>query len=303
MARKGIVLARYKFSREGQWLSTAEQKALLDELNLAPPVAYRVRDPQPHDRTNYIIQPRQTSRYGHRVLTWVVCKDLNQRTVRRVDRRRQEVSFDFEDTEDCLLARIVALPDLGVMAAEDGTGEGHIGGWSAIKRFQAIAEASDAAIEFAATIAGTAQDLERAISQWDLDKFTFEARPFNPHPSNPGKVLSDLLATDGIGRIRATTLPRDGAHIVPQDDGIVRETLGLARAGYAVYGAEGTTPSGAEARLKKPKFSFDRDENRTRLSGPQQLRVHVDAEENNIVQKFADVLIDFFATGNEVDEA
>lgn len=302
VARKGIVLARYTFARDGQWLSNAEQKALLDELNLAPPVAYRVRDPQPNDRTNYIIQPRQTRRKGHRVLTWIVCKDLNHRTVRKVDRRRQAVSFEFEDTDDCLLARIVALPDLGVMAAEDGTGDGHIGGWSSIKRFQSIAQAQDEGVEFSATIAGTAQDLERAITQWDLDKFTFEARPFNPHPSNPGKMLSDMLAADGIGRIRATTLPKDGEYITPKDSGIVQETLGLANAGYAVYGAEGTTPSGAEARVKKPKFSFNRDENKNRLIGPQQLRVHVDAEENDIVQKFADVLIDFFAPVDQADE-
>lgn len=303
MAKKGIVLARYSLVRNGQGLSASEQKTLLDGLNGARPVAYRVRDPQASDLVNYIIQPKQTRRKSHRVLTWIVCKELNQRTVRKVDRVRQEVSFDFEDTDDCLLARIVALPDLGVMAAEDGTGEGHIGGWSAIKRFKAIAETYDQEIDFSASIAGTADDLERAISQWELEKFTFEARPFNPHPSNPGKVLSDLLATDGIGRIRATTLPKEGAHIVPKEDGIVRETLGLAKAGYAVYGAEGTTPSGAEARLKKPKFSFDRSENKTRLNGPQHLRVHVDVKEDDIVQKFADVLIDFFATDEKTDEA
>lgn len=303
MARKGIILARYTIARDGQWLTATEQKTVLDQLNLAPPVAYRVRDPQPDDRVNYIIQPAQRRRQNHKVLTWVVCKGLNQRTVRKVDRRNQSVSFAFEDTDDCLLARIVALPDLGVMAAEDMSGEGHIGGWSAIKRFQAIAEALDESIEFSASVAGTAQDLDKAISQWDLDKFTFEARPFNPHPSNPGLLLSDLLAKDGIGRINATAVPKDGAHITPKDEGMVRETIGLAKAGYAVYGAEGTTPSGAEARLKKPKFSFDRDENKNRLSGPQQLRVHVDATEDNIVQKFADVLIDFFAPNEDGDEA
>jgi hypothetical protein len=303
MARTGVILARYTCTRDGRALSGREQQEVLTRLNNAPPIAYRVRDPKPDDRTNYIIRPDAGERRGRPFLTWQVCKELHQRTVRKVDRRNQKVTFDFEPTEDCALARVVVLPGLGVLAAEDASGENHIGGWSAIKRFEAMIEALDESLEFSAALAGTAQDLSRAIEKWELEKFSFEVRPFNPHPSSPGLILSDLLARDGIGKLNATAVPKQGGHIEPQTAGIVQETLGLAEQGYAVYGAEGTTPSGAEARVKKPSFSFDRNRNLEKLRGPQQLRVSVQAEsEDDMIEKLADVLIDFFDT-DEIDEA
>lgn len=303
MARTGVILARYSFMRDGRPLSGIEQLQVLSALNNAPPIAYRVKDPRPDDRTNYIIQPREGERKGYKFLTWQVCKELVHRTVRRVDRQNQQVSFGFEPTDDCALSRFVALPELGVLAAQDAGGESHLGGWSAIKRFQAMVSALDEALEFSAVQAGTAQDLDRAIENWELEKFTFEVRPFNPHPSSPGLILSDLLAKDGIGKLNATAVPREGAHIAPRTEGIVQETIGLAQQGYAVYGAEGTTPSGAEARLKKPSFSFDRKRNLEKLRGPQQLRVYVHVEEDEgLIEKFADVLIDFFVPVEDDDE-
>lgn len=273
MARTGVMLARYTFMRDGRLLSGVEQLQVLKALNDAAPIAYRVKNPQPDDRTNYIIQPNEGDRKGYKLLTWQVCKELVHRTVRKVDRRSQQVSFGFEPTEDCALSRIVALPELGVLAAEDASGENHLGGWSAIKRFEAMVTALHDTLEFSAVQAGTAQDLDRAIENWELEKFTFEARPFNPHPSTPGLILSDLLERDGIGKFNATAVPREGRHIAPRTDGIIQETIGLAQQGYAVYGAEGTTRSGAEARVKKPSFSYDRKRNLEKLRGPQQLRV------------------------------
>lgn len=297
MARTGLVLARYVFASKAGALSRAEQAGALATLKEAPPIHYRVKDPQPDDRNTYIIAPTAGTRKGEEYLSWQVCRDINQRPVRRVDRDTQTVAFDFEHTDDCQLARIVALPRLGVLAVEDSTGEGHLGGWSALGRFSAIVAAYLTDASFEANPAGSPQDLRRAIETWDLDKFAFQARPFNPHPSNPGEALSDLLEKDGIGDLRAIALPKPGAHIHPKDSGLVKEAMGLADKGYATYGATGRTPSGAEAIVKKQAFSYDRQTNMSRLAGPQQLRVYVTAEKDeDRVKQIVDVLIEFFET-------
>lgn len=146
-----------------------------------------------------------------------------------------------------------------------------------------------------ATPAGTPQDLKRAISTWALDQFSFQVRPFNPHPSTPGDMLSEMLTKDGVGQLRGVAVPNEGAHIHPVAEGIVQETLGLADQGYATYGARGRTPSGAEAVLKKPPFSRDRRKNEERLRGPQQLKITIDADAGETADiQAVQVLIDFF---------
>jgi hypothetical protein len=296
LTKTAVLLARYKFAEEGVGLSLAEQSKLLDYLKDEQPISYRVSDPNPDDYNTYVIAPRIGNRLGERYLTWQVCRDIAFRQVRRPDRKNQTVKFDFEDTDDCELARIIAIPRLGVLAVEDGTGDGRLGGWSALRRFERIvATYTDAMFE--AEAAGTPQDLKRAIDTWEIEKFDFQARPFNPHPSNPGQLLSDLLQRDGVGELRASAFPKEGAYIKPQEEGIVQEALGLAEKGYATYGARGRTRTGAEAIVKKPKFSRSRQENIDNLSGPQQLRVYVSAErEEDGVRKVVDVLIDFFDT-------
>lgn len=295
MSKTALILGRYTLTNGTSGLSGREQSALLEELKFASPVAYRKPDPGPNDFDTYIIGPRAGTRRGEPFLTWQVCRDISFRQVRRPDRRSQVVEFEFEETDDCVLSRIVALPRLGVLAAEDGAGEGKLAGWSAIRRFEAIVRAHSR-LEFSAQPAGSPEDLRRAIETWELEKFSFQARPFNPHPSNPGKVLSDMMKADGVGELRGQALPVEGAYIKPKEEGIVQETLGLAEKGYATYGATARTPSGAEAVVKKQQFSHDRHKNLERLRGAQQLRVYVDGtdDEKRIVQA-VDVLVEFFA--------
>lgn len=294
MTKTALVLARYSMSTPAGGLSALEQKRLLDALKEAPPIPYRKAEPTPDDHDTYMMAAAQGTRRGEPFLTWQVCRDISFRQVRRPDRKNQVVNVSFEDTDDCELARIVALPRLGVLAAEDGTGEGRLGGWAAIKRFQAIVKLhSD--VEFSAEPAGSAQDLKRAIETWDLEKFSFQARPFNPHPSNPGKALSDMMKTDGVGELRGQALPLAGAHMKAKDEGLIQEAMGLAEKGYATYGATGRTPSGAEAIVKKQEFSHDRNKNLERLRGPQQLRVYVDADKDEQrIKQIVDVLVEFF---------
>lgn len=294
MARVGLLFARYTVEDDLGPLSFSEHVDLLAKLQDAPPIAYRTAVPEPNDFDTYIMAPKRREHRGEAFLTWQVCKDISYRQVRRPDREKQTVSYVFEDTEDCEIARIVALPRLNVLAVEDSSGEGRLGGWSAIRRFQAIVK-QQPGFEFDAQAAGSPQDLAKAVRTWELDQFSFRARPFNPHPSNPGEVLSDLMSVDGIADFRGVALPVEGETIHPKDDGLVNEAIGLADKGYATYGAKGRTPSGAEAVLKPQKFSRDRKQNLERMSGPQQLRVYIESEtEKGRAKKMVDALLDFF---------
>ena len=294
MARSALILARYKLATDNRALSLREQIDLLAVLKDAQPISYRTSEPTDENRDTYVIGPKSGTRYGENYLTWQVCRDISYRQVRRPDRKSQTVEVDFENTDDCELARIVAIPRLGVLAVEDGTGEGQLGGWPALRRFAAIVDEHSLA-EFEAEPAGTPQDLKKAIDTWDLEKFSFQARPFNPHPSNPGQILSDMLQADGVGELRAIAITREGANIKPKEDGIVQEAIGLADKGYATYGMTGRTPSGAEAIVKKPPFSHNRNKNMESLRGPQQLRVYIEADKEDArIAKIVDVLVEFF---------
>lgn len=294
MARRGLLFARYTLEDEIGGLSLKEHEVLLDRLKDARPIAYRVSDPKEHDYNTYIMAPKSRERRGEAYLTWQVCKDIGSRQVRRPNRETQTVEYEWEHTDDCSIARIVAIPRLGVLAAEDTSGEGHLNGWSAIRRFQAIVNEQNG-LEFNAKPAGTPQDLSRAIKTWELEQFSFKARPFNPHPSNPGEVLSDLMSVDDIAEFRGIALPKEGKAIHPNESGLVQEAVGLADKGYATYGARGRTPSGAQAVLKPQKFSRDRQANLDRLNGPQQLRVYIDFDtEKEAVRGMVDALLEFF---------
>lgn len=294
MARRGLLFARYTLQDELGALSVREHVVLLDALKDSRPIAYRVADPEDHDYNTYIMAPKSKERRGEAYVTWQVCKEIGSRQVRRPNRETQTVEYEWESTDDCAIARIVAIPRLGVMAVEDTSGEGHIGGWSALRRFQAIVS-EQRGFECKIEPAGTPQDLEKAIRTWQLDQFSFKARPFNPHPSNPGEVLSDLLSIDDIAEFRGVALPKDGKAIQPKESGLVQEAVGLASKGYATYGARGRTPSGAQAVLKPQKFSRDRDANLERLRGPQQLRVYIEFDsEKEAMQGMVDALLEFF---------
>jgi hypothetical protein len=151
--------------------------------------------------------------------------------------------------------------------------------------------------DFSAVPAGSPQDLRKAVETWDLDQFTFQVRPFNPHPSNPGELLSDLMAKDSVAELRGVALPLEGEHIHPADEGLVKEALGLADEGYGTFGASGRTPSGAEAIIKKQSFSRDRGKNLEKLKGPQQVRVYISGEdENTRIAQAVSVLVEFFGS-------
>ncbi|MCR5878414.1 hypothetical protein [Phenylobacterium sp. J367] len=272
----------------------SDQLRLLTELRDAPPIAYRKRDPGPEDYDTYLMRPAALEIEGYYCITLDVVRDIRFREVLTADRDAQTVRASFEATDEVELAHIVMVPELGVLAVEDRTGEGRLAGSSAAHRLQAMVE-TRRGFAMQVTQAGGPHDLQLAIRTWELEQFSFQARPFNPHPSTPGEMLSDMMAQDDIGVMRGVAKPKDGRHIKPESDGLVQETLGLAEKGYATYGLKGRTPSGAEAVVDKPPFSHDRQKNLERLNGPQKLRIYVEADtQEEQDRKAVRVLIEFF---------
>ncbi len=294
MARVSLLLCRYSFDTERGALSAREQFDLLTRLRDAPPVSYRKAEPTPDDFDTYLMRPDMKNLESCNALALDVVRDVRFRQVTKTDRATQTVSANFEPTNEAELAHVVMIPSLGGLAVHDAVGDGHINGASAIRRFQTIVATIDGVI-MNVTVAGTAQDLQKAVGTWDLDQFSFQARPFNPHPSNPGQLLSDLLSRDDVGEFRGIAVPKKGSHIHPADTGLVKEAIGLAEKGYGTYGVRGRTESGAEAIVKKQPFSHDRQTNLDRQKGPQQLRVYIEGDSSTDLDiKTAQVLIEFF---------
>jgi len=100
-----------------------------------------------------------------------------------------------------------------------------------------------------------------------------------------------------VGTMSGTARPKPAGSIRAAAQGLVREVLGLSTKGYATFGAKGTTPSGAEATVVKPKFSPERSRNLAVLSGPQKLRIQIDAnteDERELLRQIVMVILEFF---------
>lgn len=300
--RVSLILCRYQFDEDGNPTAWREQFRVFDQLKDARPIAYRKSDPGPDEYDTYLMLPKQKEIFGYYCITLDVVKDVRFRQIVKADRINQTLSAEFVGTEEVVKTHVVIVPELGALAVEDGSGDGSLSGQSGASRLQAIVQATKK-YTMKISPAGTPQDLARAISTWSLDEFSFQARPFNPHPANPGEMLSEMLAKDEIGEFRGVAVPRDGRHIHPKANGIVKEAIGLAEHGYATYGARGETPSGAEAVVKKQPFSYDRDKNLERLRGPQQLRIYINAEkEEDRELKSVKVIAEFFAAAEQPQE-
>lgn len=300
--RVSLILCRYQFDEDGTPTAWREQFRIFDQLKDARPIAYRKSDPGPDDYDTYLMLPKQKEIFGYYCITLDVVKDVRFRQVVKADRINQTLSAEFVGTDEVVKTHIVIVPELGALAVEDTSGDGNLSGQSGASRLQPIVHATKK-YSMRISQAGTPQDLARAISTWSLEQFSFQARPFNPHPANPGEMLSDMLAKDEIGEFRGVAVPREGRHIHPKTNGIIKEAIGLAEHGYATYGARGETPSGAEAVVKKQPFSYDREKNLERLRGPQQLRIYIEAEKEEEKEiKSVKVIAEFFAAAEELNE-
>lgn len=228
---------------------------------------------------NTIMVPRKREGADTTIISWCVGRKIGHRAAYQYDAARDHLHLDVVDDPSVKFSEFIALPTLNVFAVDDRGGESHIGGRSAVNRFNNILVRSGKARIFTDWTVRK-QDTERALTTWSVTEFSFKARPYNPHPpSDLSKALSEQFEADGIGQYLGRAKPMPGSTMQMSDHGVIRPVVDLAEAGYAQIGVKGTTPEGYDAQIKRPQFFLEKDKNLKKQQQERELRVSVEEAE------------------------
>ncbi len=269
-----FAFCRYELAINDAPLTTTEQLEALVVLR-GRLFAYRKSNPMPVDENTFLMRPRRKTISDRTILTWEVAEQQSVRERTRYDKDRDETWEEAIETDEIRHTKFIGIPQLGVVAVDDRISEKNLGARSAVGRFKAIFETLPMA-DARVTFAGTPNDLQRALDTWDLDKFSFAVRPFNPTPRAPGEELHDLMIRDGIGQVRGFAMASSEHKMRDSREGLIAEAKGLSDAGYGQIAATGTTPSGLRASFNKPPLSEDKQKNLERQAQARTLKVYID---------------------------
>jgi hypothetical protein len=267
------LFCKYEISIADDPLSSREQEKLFAQIK-GRPIAHRVRDPSPDDATTFLMKPRLKKVGTVDVLTWSVADQIGYRELTRYDKTKDDEFSALEETDEIRRTKFIAVPSLGALAVEDRISERTLGARSAVSRFIALC-AKLAKADARVVYAGTSQDVQKALDTWDLERFTFTVRPFNPTIRKPGDKLDELLKSDHVGVMQGVAFPSGEASMKDSHEGLIAETKGLTDHGYGQIGATGTTPEGFRAALSKPKFDMDKVKNKERQAANRTLKVYI----------------------------
>jgi len=292
------LFCRYSISdSRARELSLDEQLRAFKALR-GVPVVHRKAEPTDNDRDTLICRPKSSTVEGYGYIIFDVAQEVTGRSVADYDRDADAIVERWDDGKHIRYTSFVAIPQLGVVATSDRSGDPHLGATPAIARLRSVFRNQDKIPGVALDIVAAADRVEvkRALTEWALNRFSFSVRPFNPHPRIPGKKLSEMMKQDQIGAVRGVATPTPGGQMSMSSEGYIEEAVGLADAGYGQYGFDGTTPSGRQASLKKPNFSLDKAKNERVQSAPQQIKVSLDPQpsEAEEFKEAARALIEFY---------
>jgi hypothetical protein len=205
----------------------------------------------------------------------------------RVERRWNEEEDEYQivpvTADDLIFTSFIALPRLGVIAARDGT-TNQLSALSGMGRLRSImATHSDYVFRYSRS--AEPADVDRAMASLRLTEFSFDVRPFNPHPRNPGEKLDALMKEAGVARFRGKAQPANTSSMKPDDDGIIAEAVGLARAGYGQFALKAETETGAKLSYGKPPFEHDRERSAAAAERPRMLKVAVPHDDPDMTEQ------------------
>lgn len=244
---------------------------------------YRTSDPNPDNYNNYVMRVRPENIEGELVLIFDVGYRISRRVEHRWNRRKDEYDLVDVEADDTVFTRLVAIPRLRVIGAKDGTGD-RLAATSAMGRLKAIVNThSDYSFQYERT--ASQEDVEAAIARLRLTEFAFEVRPFNPHPSNPGEKLDELLKVAHVQRFRGKAQASPAARMNADEDGLISEAIGLSKAGYGQFAVKGETESGVVVSYAKPTFSPERDRNEAAAGRARALKVAVPRDDPEMTEE------------------
>jgi hypothetical protein len=128
-------------------------------------------------------------------------------------------------------------------------------------------------------------DVDRAMDRLRLTEFSFDVRPFNPHPRNSGERLDALMKEAGVGRFQGRAQPQHDGSMKPDEQGIIAEAVGLAREGYGQFALKAETKGGAKLSFGKPQFQSDRARNAAAAGRPRMLKVAVPYDDPDMTEQ------------------
>lgn len=289
------VFCRYALLDDGEPLSAYQQLATLKRIT-GTIVAHRKPEASSDEADTFSMRAAERVVSAEKILTWDVGFYVRLRSSARYDRRADDVAITVTPDDGIRYTSFVAIPRLGVVAVNDRSGDHYLGAQPGIARFKTVFKNTVPNGEAQIVLGATHADARKALSDWSISKFSFTVWPFNPHPRDPGRKLSELFERDGIGKLTGSATPMPGKEMRLREGGYIEETLGLTEAGYGQIGVDGTTPEGREAALRKPQFSLDKKVNEKTQAAPQILRVYIEPQETEKKEhtEAARALIEFY---------
>lgn len=297
MRTVNYILFRYFLTdEEDNRLASGEHEKILKSVR-GKPAGYRGASGAEAERNNFLMRLRPENLLEEYALVF----DVGYRVHQRVENRFNALTDDYDlvsvEADDTVFTRFVALPSLGAVAVRDGTGD-RLSATSGIGRLRAIVEEhSDFWFQYERT--ASPADLDRAMNHFRMTEFSFDVRPFNPHPRSPGDQLDALMKAAGVGRFKGRAKPAPTQKMSPADEGIISEAVGLSRAGYGQYSLKAETDSGATLSYGKPQFVQDRDRNAAAAERPRTLKVAVPQDDPDMTpeEHVVSVMLELFDDG------
>ncbi len=279
-ASRPFLFCRYTMIVGQEPLNSAGQFAMMSELQ-GQMVAHREREEEPRNQDTVLMRPKRFSVSRRDALSWSVGVMVQRRLRAKYDRTKDKLDLELIDDGSVRYNDFVAIPSLGVLAADDRAGDLHLGGKQAINRLRSIIrsqENADVQVEFEAT----PQEVRSALRNWSLTRVRFTLQPNNPRPVDRlSQTLSDQFKRDGIGKLTGTVQPAEGTQMRMHRDGFIAAATGLVEAGYGQMAVAGHTTEGLDAEIKKPHFDPDVTKNERIQEKPRELRVFIDSEDMN----------------------
>ena len=268
----------YRYQIVDNWeqeVDPSEQLGIFEAVTQRP-TAYWKREPEESDYTTFLVKPRKKTHGGEETIVYEIGYNIGARESWQNDPSINDVVKVILNSTEFRHTRVLLLPRLGIAAARHGSND-TLEARPAMGRTAAVLEQHS---EFFFEIIRTAEseDILRALRQLHVSEFSFEVRPFNPHPSKLGEKLHKLLQKADIGRMRGTATPKEGASISMEEGGMGGEALGMTEKGYGSIGAKLRTSSGTEIDYPKQSFRGEKEKDLEKQSEPRDLKIHVPSD-------------------------
>lgn len=220
--------------------------------------AHRKVDPTPDEYDTFIMRVKAVQISGHNCIVFDVARKISLKIERQYDNKKNDIFFAEVPSKDTEWTHVVIIPKLGVLGIRNHT-VGSISHSSGMNRIKSVLK-EHAKVDLSFELTSFTNDIEKIVSDLQINKLDFSVRPFNPHPHRLGKKLHDMMDFDGIGKLSGSAVPLK-EHIEKGEDGLLSEILGLREQGYGTIGLSGKTNDGIELKLQKPQMSMSKAEN------------------------------------------